>query len=116
MAIQGGEIENLREVLAVHIKRAGTFFDLQFSPRRSAAEMARLNFRAAQGLRLGVRGYALASARLAYSLVRQGSVKRQPRYGVELAEIPEVVSSVMGVSGNGAVQDGAPPPDGFGCA
>lgn len=111
MAIQGGEVENLEEVLAVHIKRAGTFFDLQFSPRRSAVEMARLNFRAAQGLSLGARGYALAAARLVYSLVRQSSVKRQPRYGLELAGIPEAVSLAMDDPGEGVVRDVTPPTD-----
>lgn len=77
----GYQARNEDATLGVHLKRTGSYFDGQYSRFRSARQMARLNFIAASRLQLGLRGYAGATARLGYSLLRRQSVKRHPRYG-----------------------------------
>lgn len=97
IAAQGGRIGNSSEVLAIHAKRTGTYFDRQFSRSRSAIEMARLNFGAVRRLKLGLGGYVLALARLTYSLARTQSVKRHPRYGMRLDSVPDEVRQAAGL-------------------
>ncbi|WP_074015191.1 glycosyltransferase [Actinomyces polynesiensis] len=80
MVTSGWQIENLSDVLGVHLKASGTSFDRRFSPLRSAMEMARLNFGAAKNLGLGSRGYLVALLRFGYSLSRRTSVKAVPRF------------------------------------
>lgn len=97
MSIAGGVVENLPHVLAIHTKRPGTYFDRRFSKKRSALEMAELNFRAVKGLQLGPRGYLLAVARLGYSMLRRQSIKGTPRYGESLPELPTSYSQLVSV-------------------
>lgn len=95
LASSGRGVGNSRSLLGIHTKRSGTWFDRQFSPVRSAGQMARLNFAAARRLAPVPLGYVEAAARLGYSLLRRSSVKPVPRYGVPLAAVPDDVRSVM---------------------
>lgn len=111
MAVAGHGVANVPDLLGVHVKRTGTYFDGQFKVLRSAAQMARLNLIAARRLDLGAAGYAKAAARLAYSLQRRTSVKATPRFSDPVSTLPvELVA--LGLAGGapaaGATAAGAP--------
>jgi len=88
MATGGYDLANVRGVYGIHTKAPGTYFDRQWSRLRSANEMARLNFNAVRKLRLGPSGFAVATARYGYSLLRSRSIRGVPRFASPCDELP----------------------------
>ena len=94
LATSGYWIANSPEILGVHVKRTGTYFDKQFG-RPLSRSTATTNFIAVRRMGLGAKGYALATARVGYSLARRSSVKSTPRFGRDLGTtVPEELSRI----------------------